>query len=458
MFASSCEEWLTIRPKDKIEKAKLYETEEGFWQALNGIYALLYDNYGVVNSSWQPYYLENLAGIWTVSANSVGEKLAKHAYKDAGVDSKLAEVFLKFYKLIAHCNTILSYVDKVDFLPERSYNLIKGEALALRAFFHFDLIRIWGPMPTNVDEGYTYLPYVTQVSKQSMPYYTYTDYMKLLQEDLIAAEALLGKSEPLLKYSCDELNTSTLMDEYDRLEFYYRQHHMNYFGVCALRARFALWMGDKESAVTYAKIVKDAKNANGSSKFRLGTAADIDMSNNENNTRSLGMEHIIGHYISYFNWDSSYGRTGGDQIYMDISKVNDLFSDGNDYRKANWIQMTEDKKYMTINKYICYNNLWVPLIRLSEMYLILAETLPLDEANVVYKEFCEAKGCSYEVLSEGNRQNKILMEYYRDFLGEGQIFYANKRMAVESMLWIKEDVAEGQYMLPLPSRESDLLN
>lgn len=120
--------------------------------------------------------------------------------------------------------------------------------------------------------------------------------------------------------------------------------------------------------------------------------------------------------------------------------------------------MTEDKKYMTINKYICYNNLWVPLIRLSEMYLILAETLPLDEANVVYKEFCEAKGCSYEVLSEGNRQNKILMEYYRDFLGEGQIFYANKRMAVESMLWIKEDVAEGQYMLPLPSRESDLLN
>lgn len=458
VLVSSCEEWLTIRPKDKIEKAKLYETEDGFWQALNGIYALLYENYGVVNSSWQPCYVENLAGIWRTSANSVGEKLEEHAYKDGNVDSKMGDVFLRFYKLIAHCNTILSYIDKVDFLPERTYNIIKGEALALRAFFHFDLIRIWGPMPTNVDEGYAYLPYVTQVSKQSMTYHTYSDYMQFLQEDLIAAEKLLGESDPLLKYSCDELNTSSLMDEYDRLEFYYRQHHMNYFGVCALRARVALWMGDSENAVAYAKIVKEAKNPDGSLKFRLGTANDIDMTNNETNTRTLGMEHITGYYMSYFNWDASYGRTGSDQIYMDMAKVNDLFLDGNDFRRAKWIKETEDEKYMTITKYMCYNNLWIPLIRLSEIYLILAEELPLTEANTVYKEFCDVKGCAYEVLTEGNRQNKILLEYYRDFLGEGQIFYANKRMAVKSMMWIKEDMAEGQYTLPLPSRESDLLN
>lgn len=458
ILVSSCDKWLTIRPKDKIEKAKLYETEEGFWQALNGIYSLLEENYEVVNTSWQGYYADNLAGVWTTPVNSVGEKLEEHAYKDGNVDKKLGEVFLRFYKLIAHCNTILAYIDAADFLPERTYNLIKGEALAMRAFIHFDLIRIWGPMPTNVDEGYTYLPYVTQVSKQSMTYHTYSDYMRFLQEDLIAAEALLSASDPLLKYSCAELNTTSLMDEYERVEFYYRQHHMNYFGVCALRARVALWMGDKETAVTYAKIVKDAKNADGTSKFRLGTANDIDMSNNETNTRSLGVEHIVGFYMNYFNWDSYYGRTGNDQIYLAISKVNSLFSDGNDYRRANWIKETEDKQYMTITKYICYNDLWIPLIRYSEIYLILAEALPLEEANAVYKEFCEAKGCVYEALTEGNRQNRLLMEYYKDFLGEGQIFYANKRMAVGTMQWIKEDMAEGQYMLPLPSRESDLLN
>lgn len=460
VLASSCESWLTIRPKNEIEKDKLYETEEGFWQALNGVYSLLGENYGVRTTSWSTWSAECLIGLWRVTTNSVEDKLQEHAYKYGSVDAKLGDVFLRFYKLVAHCNTILAYIDNVDFLPERSYNIIKGEALAMRAFIHFDLIRIWGPMPEKVDEGYTYLPYVTEVGKQAMTYYTYERYMELLQADLLLAESLLGESEPLLKYSCDELNTSSLIDEYDRLEFYYRQHHMNYYGVCALKARVALWMGDKETAAKYAGIVRDAKNTDGQAKFRLGTTADIDMVNTKENTNSLGMEHIAGHYVSQWNHMQYYGSSSDNGLYFEASKViNSLFSDGNDFRANKWVKETsDDPRYATITKYMCDNDLWVPLIRLSEVYLILMESLPLDQANVIYEEFCQAKGCAYTPMTESSRQSQILMEYYREFLGEGQIFYANKRMGIKKMLWIKENMTEGQYTLPLPSRESDLLN
>lgn len=45
-FLTSCDKWLTIQPENEIEKTKLYETEEGFWQALNGLYYTLGTNYG----------------------------------------------------------------------------------------------------------------------------------------------------------------------------------------------------------------------------------------------------------------------------------------------------------------------------------------------------------------------------------------------------------------------------
>ena len=163
-FLTSCDKWLTIRPENEIEKTKLYETEEGFWQALNGLYSIMGSNYGPTGHL-QCSDVEFLASIWIACSESVEQRLIDHQYKDADADSRLADVFLNQYNMIAHANTILEYLKQQDFLPERSYNIIKGEALGMRAMLHFDLIRLWGPMPNNVDASYRYLPYVQLVSK-----------------------------------------------------------------------------------------------------------------------------------------------------------------------------------------------------------------------------------------------------------------------------------------------------
>ena len=466
LVLSSCEKWLTIQPEDEIEKTKLYETEDGFWQATNGVYEYLWHIYDPsVNSSEYCYAVdvwEDLIGLWTVSSTSTSAQWNKHTYKNGNVDNDMKIMFLSLYNLIAHCNTILQYVDDVDFLPTTSYNIIKGEALALRAYFHFDLIRLWGPMPTNVDESYYYLPYVTKVSKSSSDYNTYEEYMNLLLKDLEEAENLLRTSDPIMFYTNEELNTTSMFGEYDRTEYYYRQNRMNYYGACALHARVALWMNDQETAVAYADSVINAKNADGSLKFTLGTADDISANTSDgaqSNNNTLHSEHLFSRYYSYYNWQQYWSTIQDNKHYFDWSKISTLFGgDKNDFRfgKLCFQPDGEGSTYGTSLKYMCYDDLWVPLIRLSEMYFIVMECGSLARANELYTEFCASRGCTYTELTDANRQSIILQEYYKEFLAEGQVFFANKRLAVERPLWVEDEMREEQYVLPLPERESNL--
>ena len=395
-FLTSCDKWLTIRPENEIEKTKLYETEEGFWQALNGLYLIMGSNYGPTG----------------------------------------------------------------HFLPERSYNIIKGEALGMRAMLHFDLIRLWGPMPNNVDASYRYLPYVQQVSKKVNTYDTYGEYMEKLQADLDSAEFLLGKYEPLLTHTCNELNKNG-GDDYDRLEYYWRQNHFNYYAVWGLKARIALWMGDKERALTYAQMVKETLNADGSVKFRLGTANDINITSTDEAVNTLKAECLFGYYLSYYNWQQEFSDNTAD-FKTPISNIEGLFDDKNDFRytlcwKVDPDVFTGEPQNVTTYKYKAYNNNWIPQIRLAEMYLIMIECAPLDVANVLYKEFCNSRGMGYRELTEGSRMDILQREYYKEFIGEGQVFYMSKRLGVERMLWGNQKCAEAQYVLPIPRRESEII-
>jgi hypothetical protein len=49
----------------------------------------------------------------------------------------------------------------------------------------------------------------------------------------------------------------------------------------------------------------------------------------------------------------------------------------------------------------------------------------------------------------------IIDEYRREFFGEGQMFYAYKRVNAPNMLWRVEAVTEDNYVVPLPQTEFD---
>ena len=66
-------------------------------------------------------------------------------------------------------------------------------------------------MPNSVEDGYAYLPYVRDVSRNVHDYSNYADYMNMLLADLTEAENLLAEYDPILTYSNAELNVNSLL-------------------------------------------------------------------------------------------------------------------------------------------------------------------------------------------------------------------------------------------------------
>ena len=159
-----CTDWLTIQPETQVTKEDMFKTQAGFYDALTGSYILMRDNY---SPSGQMVLggVEYMANLWeTTEGLGVAYYYASHDYRVERVERELGNMFLKQYEIIANLNILIKYIDNQQrVLTDKEEKLYKGEALELRAFIHFDLIRLWGPMPTQVDESYKYLCYETTV-------------------------------------------------------------------------------------------------------------------------------------------------------------------------------------------------------------------------------------------------------------------------------------------------------
>lgn len=79
-------------------------------------------------------------------------------------------------------------------------------------------------------------------------------FMEYVQADLDSAEFLLSKYDPVL-------TTNISYTESTSYTWSYRKSRINYYGVLGLQARVALWIGEKEKALRYARLVKDAKGS-----------------------------------------------------------------------------------------------------------------------------------------------------------------------------------------------------
>ena len=100
-----------------------------------------------------------------------------------------------------------------------------------------------------------------------------------------------------------------------------------------------------------------------------------------------------------------------------------------------------------------------PMMRLYEMYLIAMECSSLSEANALYVEMAAARNApSVTITSEEQLRELLIKEYNREFYGEGQAFYAYKRMAAEKIYFTNEPGTKDAYVVPLPVQESVYVN
>ena len=488
---TGCKKWLDVKPEGVTTKDEMFNTQKGFRDALTGTYLDLKssDAYGG-NMQWGA--IEFMARNWDVSntAFTALTALTNANYLDAGARSTLDAMYAKEYKIVADANSILEKIDgKKSIFQDDNYALIKGEALTLRAFAHFDILRLFGPMPDKATAD-PILPYVQAVSKDIVSLSSYDDFAKQLLADLDQAELLLKPVDPITLYSLKELSPTkfdvavvpVVADNY----YMYRQIRMNYYAVLALKARVYNWLvprGDvnRMNAVKYAQLVIDGKDRLGNPTFRLG-----ELSDQQKGDYSLTPEHIAAvNYVNlYLAVDANFGE-GGSLARYDVNVqdgyyyLNNLFPVAERTADARWVGMWSYKTTVGLGSYVKYKkyiqkdpgldpNNQVPLLRLSEMYLILTECAQTKaDAESVYRFYCNKKGIPFATGFNAadwvtDRRNKMLREYVREFYAEGQTFFTYKRYNVTTLptSWISAffQGSTARYVVPKPDREINYHN
>ncbi|OFY42723.1 MAG: hypothetical protein A2X18_13625 [Bacteroidetes bacterium GWF2_40_14] len=481
LLATSCNKWLEVKPDNQKTTKELFSTYSGFCDALNGCYIKL-KNQSIYGEKLTMSNIESMAQLWRVDQTSrpADYELMNFDYTGDNAKSAIRNIYAGLYNVIAQANMIINNIEsRGSVIPEASTRaMIEGEAYAIRAFCHFDVLRLFGQLPKNATVQVS-LPYAESVSSESLPhYYDYTQFVAKIEADLEKAELLLKDNDPIFKYTFTYLNDFVVSGDIVIDDFLgYRQNRFNYWAVKALLARFYLYTGITTKAYTIAKSIINAKGVDGNALITLSGATDIlaDYLACPSECMMMLNAYSIMDYSPNI-LGAGYPPIRTNHLVITQSQLNELFEDqspasNNRYNDV-WDRSTMDANgtiYPVLKKYYYdtdvlvsdYINLTkrqvIPLIRLSEMYLIVMETTAdLNEANSLWMAY----QLSHAVLptqdafaSLDEVKTAVFNEYRREFYGEGQMFYTYKRTGATSMLWRTITVNESDYIVPLPDTE-----
>lgn len=315
------------------------------------------------------------------------------------------------------------------------------------------------------------------------PYLEFSQFVDQLEKDIEQAEKLLDGSDPIQQYDYDGLNkmgrNPVSLDD-DFMQF--RQFRLNYFAVRAMKARLFLYIGQNEKAYQEAKYIIDAK-VNGKPFMKLSGNEDI--ARNLYNLPNECIFALSNHKIPEYVPDLLLGYNGKVNMERDcvitLSMLNNVLYENanttsdNRYLKV-WDKMSTDvtgQKTPTLLKYIYpikeYESAgrrselitklqFMPLIRLSEIYLIAMETTQdLAEANTLYKTYMKSHNVNIteDFSSLNDLRHEVMKDYHREFYAEGVMFYTYKRMAAKQLMFNRAPMAEEDYILPLPTTEAN---
>ena len=156
VMLASCSKFLDVKPKTQIDAEVAFRDEQGFMDALTGVYLNLNtDNlYGKELSFGLPEVLAKQHTLFTSTFHEYYD-VSFYRYTNANVRAKIDAVWKAMYNSIAEDNNLIANLEKADqrMFRDVNYSIIKGEAYGLRAFMHFDLLRLFAPAPASPGRG-----------------------------------------------------------------------------------------------------------------------------------------------------------------------------------------------------------------------------------------------------------------------------------------------------------------
>lgn len=463
---TSCKKFLDVKPEGELTGEKLLNNQRGFEDAMYGVYASM-NGRTLYGENLSHNTVDVLAQYFESFGNDYTTNLLKYNYKFAPVQSEILNIWKDMYKNIANANNVLKNLER--FSPEtlKFYNLYKGEALGLRAFMHFDLLRLFTEniQLNTAAEG---IPYSTDFALKSPKFLPEAEVYQKIIADLTTAEQLLKEDEQYVTFPKAIASENFLKD---------REIHFNLYAVQATLARVYFTKGDMPKALEYAEKVIN------SGKFKLMDKAEISAglmrgvlypketifglySNNYFATVRDRFFYETTFYSYNCKYDTKAVYTGKEAIEGHDFRWEGFFklpvAQGGNIRFIKLVdpyQLTPDIEYQRP----AYLIKGINMIRLPEMYYIAAEALLASnpEKGAEYLDLV-LKSRGLKALKDRNPAQPlsvdvITKERYKEFIGEGQTFFNRKRLNMDFVNTNAQPVQASKeiYVLPIPLEEID---
>lgn len=475
LFMSSCANWLDVVPSDTMVETELFKDATGYRNALNGVYKQISkpELYGK-EMTWG--FMDVMAYRYQTGTTGIASMrpyylaFFNYNYENNDVKKYFANIWEKSYNTITNCNNIIekiSYEKPIKFsLGQSEIDLIKGEALALRAFIHFDMLRLFAPSTKN-DDGKAYVPYYEKYPSHGEARLTNEELKVRIIRDLKEARDLVVNFDTLERTHLPWLGPTYRFeskkgtgDQTDDIFFAFRGYRMTYPAVTAILARVYNYFEMHDEAKIEAEKVINMRfpECNGgyapfffSTREQIETQADV-MSTNDL-IFTLSYPKKFDDFL--FHTDTKNNET---LVLRDFAK---LFDDGADFRKFT-ASATDGKNYFSLKNIgksgTSYDKIsdMIPVIRLSEMYYIIAEyhsskgdfAASATTLDVVRS----GRGCKVGLLSIKDKtsfETELINEAKREFISEGQLFYYYKKMNKLISTKMKPE----HFVFPLPDSE-----
>ena len=172
---SSCNDFLTEDPKGKLTPDNFYSNQNEIDMAVNALYFKV-QSYQC-NSNPMILHCQGDDVTSTTGSNKAAY-LSADAYESPTDTKGLEDAWRRMYQIILVANDIISNASKAG-LSQENLNLVIGQAYYWRAYSYFTLVRLFGPLPMNLNN---------EPDNNSTPLTSVEDVYKQILDDLENAE------------------------------------------------------------------------------------------------------------------------------------------------------------------------------------------------------------------------------------------------------------------------------
>lgn len=459
VLCASCNDWLDVEPKSQIKEEDHFNREGGFKDQLAGVYTQMTEQsmYGL---NMGIGFVEVLSHSYDINPNSNWRFANQFDYTEVSSEGIIRQIWQSTYNCIANLNIFIRNIEEADpeMFTERPYRVYRGEAYGLRAFLHFELMRLFAEAPITASANSKGVPYVKEYATDVVSQRSVGETMQLIIDDLLLAR--------------EELVTDTLnqLPYYDTTTYELYRNSFNYLACLVTLAKAYLWVGDTQNALKYANELIDWKDNHDNPGFSWIHYTNMQSTKRNELDCAFTSEHLFQLYIN--DWEDIanlyFTKQGGisvltpsEAMAQDIYELDNGY--GNDYRYLKGYEQDGENRYMAkfwYNDGSTYNNRY-PLIRMTEAYYIAAEcqkqsnrAKAVELLNIVRENRNLSLFPLSEELTADQIQQEIYKEYRKEFIGEhGELFFYYKRLNISDIKGSSIRGSKGVYVLPIPAND-----